>query len=172
MNALSGSPYTQNLLLQTLPEARKQDFLHGLEIVRMLLGLEVVRVEAPLEFVYFPVSCLLSVVSLVRDGQTVETMMVGRRGMACIESLMDVTRASSTLVVQISGQAFRMPVSQFSEFLDSGLRAHFAPFAFTWLRTAALTSGCLVFHHSDMRLARWLLVVLDSMMSDEFPLTH
>ena len=29
-----------------------------------------------------------------------------------------------------------------------------------------------MFHHSDMRLARWLLVVQDSIMADEFPLTH
>ena len=110
MNVLSGNPYTQNVLLQTLPDARKADFLPELELVDMPLGLEVVRVEAALDYAYFPVSCLLSVVSLVRDGQTVETMMVGRRGLACIESLIDVTKASSTLVVQISGQAFRMPL--------------------------------------------------------------
>jgi CRP-like cAMP-binding protein len=172
LNQTESNPYNQNDLLRLLPRDAKEAFLKALDLVKMPLGEEVVRADGPLQYVHFPIDCLLSVVSQVSDGKTVETMMIGLDGLACIESLLDIPRASSTVVVQVAGQAFRMPARQFSAFLNEGLRSHFAPYAFTWLRTAALTSGCLAFHQSDKRLARWLLVVMDSLKSDHFAITH
>jgi len=172
MNISQVNPYLANDLLRTLgPEVGSQLF-PKLELVTLKVGDEIFRPGDALEHVYFPVDCLLSVVSQVSDGKTVEATMVGINGLAPIDILVGIKQATSTLVVQISGRALRVPTKLFEEQLNPRLRELLAPFAFNWFRTSLQTPGCLVYHSSDRRLARWLLTVQDSIRRSDFSLTH
>jgi len=172
MNISQVNLFLANDLLSTLgPEVGSQLF-PSLELVNLQVGHEIAMPGDALEHVYFPIDCLLSVVSQVSDGKTVEATMVGANGLAPIDSLLGIRQATSALVVQISGRALRIPIKLFEDHLDARLRELLAPFAFTWQRTSAQTPGCLVYHSSDKRLARWLLTVQDCIKRSEFSLTH
>jgi len=172
MNTSVTNPFLANDLLRTLGPEFGQQLFPKLELVTLKVGDQVTGIGDALEFVYFPVDCLLSVVSQVADGKTVEATMVGVNGLAPVDLLVGIKQATSTLVVQISGRALRIPAKLFEEHLDARLRELLAPFAFNWLRTSLQTPGCLVYHSSDRRLARWLLTVQDSIKRSEFSLTH
>src|SRR4051812_22507109 len=122
MNISITNPFLANDLLRALGPRVGPQLFPRLELVNLRVATEIVRLGDAIEHVYFPVDCLLSVVSQLSDGKTVESTMVGANGMAPIDSLLNIRQATSTLVVQIGGRALRIHAELFEKQLDSRLR--------------------------------------------------
>jgi CRP-like cAMP-binding protein len=126
-----------------------------------------------IEFVYFPTSCLVSMVVALESGSTVEAATVGSDGFVGVSAFLGMNDADITAFVQIEGEAFRLEIAEFRRLLgDSGVRAACGSFAAKTLATIAQSTACIAFHPVQERLARWLLLVRDSTERDEFALTQ
>ncbi|HKV84537.1 MAG TPA: Crp/Fnr family transcriptional regulator [Ktedonobacterales bacterium] len=125
-------------------------------------------------FVYFPVTAILSVVSVLADGASAEVGLVGSEGMAGLPAFLGATSEPFEVVVQVKGAAYRLP----AQFIRDEAH-HFDPFQDLLLRyTQAFMSqiaqgiACRGRHTVRQRLARWILMLRDAGESDRIRVTH
>src|SRR5437762_11429317 len=87
-------------------------------VTEVSLKSQQVLVEAATEArdVYFPETSVLSVVAQVADGQSVAAAVIGNEGMAGLSVFQ--TNPSLRTVVQIGGNAVKMPSAAFIDYFD------------------------------------------------------
>jgi hypothetical protein len=69
-----------NILLSLLPTEEREALRLDLEALDVAVRHEVFRADHPIEHVYFPESCVISVHTKMQDGVAVEIVTVGREG--------------------------------------------------------------------------------------------
>jgi len=95
----------RNRLLAGLPPADLASLAPQLSAVTMKDGDILQEPDTPIDEVYFPVSGLVSLVTVMRAGEIVETAMVGREGAVGSFAGLIVANAPARAIVQISGTA-------------------------------------------------------------------
>jgi len=123
---------------------------------------------------YFPSLGLISVVAAMKDGHRAEVATVGREGMAGLPLFLGSTMSLYEIVSQVAGHGLRMPAATFTAELARSAALRTRLLHYSELRMAMLgqTAACNATHRIVARLARWLLLSLDSVDSDTFVLTH
>ena len=165
----------KNELLAALPRGAYLRLLPHLESVSLPLGTGLYNSGESIEHVYFPEDALISLVTHMRDGATVEVGLIGRDGMVGIPVLLGDDIAFEAAVVQIAGSALRMPSVAFKEALKKGrnpLLTRLLLYTRVLMKQVAQTAACNSRHTIEKRLARWLLMCHDRVESDEIPLTQ
>lgn len=165
---------TGNRLLDHLPRAERDPLLAGAETVRMRRGEEVCEQGVRIPDAYFPTSGVVSVVVRMEDGKHVEAATIGNEGMVGMSVLLGLDFNPFTVIVQVPGEAYRVPAEVFVEVLDSGealdrLARRYAAFR---LGQAGQTIACNALHSVEERTCRWLLMAHDRAGRDEFLMTH
>src|ERR1700739_2409583 len=124
--------------------------------------------------VYFPIDCLISLLTAVDKRRTLEVGMVGNEGMAGMPFILGMGVSGVRALVQGGGRALRMPAAPFRIEFDRNQPLRQALFRYTYALMAQIsqTAACNRFHEAEERLPRWLLMTRDRVASDEFPLTH
>ena len=165
----------KNELLAALPRAAYLRLLPQLEPVSLPLGTGLYNSGESIEHVYFPEGALISLVTHMRDGATVEVGLIGRDGMVGIPVLLGDDIAFEAAVVQIAGDALRMPSVSFKELIkgrSSSLLTRLLLYTRVLMKQVAQTAACNGRHTAEKRLARWLLMCHDRVESDELALTQ
>jgi CRP-like cAMP-binding protein len=128
----------------------------------------------PIRHVYFPIDCLISLLTAVDKRRTLEVGMVGNEGMAGMPFILGVGVSGVRAIVQGSGNALRMASAPFRVEFDRNPSLQDALYRYTYALMAQIsqTAACNRFHDAEPRLARWLLMTRDRVKSDEFRLTH
>ena len=67
-----------------------------------------------IQHVFFPLSGMISILSVMQDGKAVETSVVGRKGVLGAQCGLGISHAYSRAVVQIAGGAVRIGGAQFT----------------------------------------------------------
>ena len=167
------SPH-QNLLLNALPSADFERIATHLEPIPMKLGEVLYESGDKLRHVYFPTTCIMSLLYVMEDGDSAEIAVVGNEGILGISLFMGGDTTPSRAVVQSAGHAYRLR----SELLKSEFE-RFGPTMHLLLRyTQALitqmsqTAVCNRHHSVDQQLCRWLLLSLDRLQSNELSMTQ
>ncbi len=163
-----------NSILAGLPAFDRERILENTELRSLPAGRVIADAEQPIGEIYFPVTAVLSVLSIMVDGSGVETAVIGHEGMSPLNAFHGVDVAAEQVVVQVPGDArvmrrtaFDLALADVPE-LRSALH-HFSQALFTF---ASQTSGCNSKHSVVQRCARWLLATHDRVPDDEFELTH
>ena len=165
----------RNELLAALPRAAYLRLLPHLESVALPLGTGLYNSGESIEHVYFPEDSLISLITHMRDGATVEVGLIGRDGMVGIPVLLGDDIAFEAAVVQIAGTALRMPSASFKEVIkgrSSSLLTRLLLYTRVLMKQVAQTAACNGRHTAEKRLARWLLMCHDRAESDELVLTQ
>ncbi|MFN6568589.1 Crp/Fnr family transcriptional regulator [Dendronalium sp. ChiSLP03b] len=165
---------TQNRLLAKLPNDELERLHPHLEIVSLSLGQTIILPNEPISFIYFPVNSLLSLVTVMEDGSTVESGCIGREGMAGLPILLDATTTPMQTLVQIPGQAVRIKASILKEVFDTGgtLQKLLFRYIHTIIVLGSQSTACNRLHHIEARLCRWLLMSSDGVGSQSLSLTQ
>ncbi len=124
--------------------------------------------------VWFPLSGVVSLMTVLPEDKMVETAAIGREGLVGVTCGPMNARASSRAIAQIEGSAACCPGDVFSEALGKSERMRTALSKFTESLFAQVqqTAACNAQHRLDERLARWLLTLHDRASSDRFDLTQ
>ena len=165
----------KNLILAGLPRKEYAGLLSDLESVSLSPGEKLYRSGDVIEYVYFPGDGLVSLVTHMNDGTTVEVGIIGRDGMVGIPVLLGNDIAFEEAVVQIEGNALRMRSEVFKEGLKSNhnpLLTQLLLYTRSLMKQVGRTAACNRIHSVEERLSRWLLMCHDRMESDELPLTQ
>jgi CRP-like cAMP-binding protein len=131
------------------------------------------RPDDRLDYVYFPINSIVSLLTDLSDGSGMEVGLVGREGMVGISVILGGSE-TKVATVQASGAALKLSVAQLqTEFSRAGMLQK-ALLRYTHALMAQISQSvvCNARHQVDGRLARWLLMYHDRLEQDEFELTH
>jgi CRP-like cAMP-binding protein len=101
------SPH-QNHLLDALPTSDYERVASHLELIPMGLGDALYESGAPLSYVYFPTTSIVSLLYVMEDGASAEIAIVGNEGVLGISLFMGGDTTPSRAVVQSAGHGFRL----------------------------------------------------------------
>jgi len=165
---------TTNRVLASIP-AQEYKRLHAhLEPIDLNFGEVLYEPGTAIGYVYFPVDCLISLLTAVDKRRTLEVGMVGNEGMAGMPFILGMGVSGVRAIVQGAGNALRMASTPFRIEFKRNLPLQEALYRYTYALMAQIsqTAACNRFHDAEARLSRWLLMTRDRVGSDEFLLTH
>jgi CRP-like cAMP-binding protein len=164
----------KNRLLACLPDADRARLAPHLEAVPMKLGQVVYEAGDTLEYAYFPIDCIVSLLYVMRDGDSAETAMVGNEGIVGISLFMGGEATTGRAVVQSDGQAFRLKAPfLMEEFKRSGALQHLLlRYTQALLAQTTQTAACNKHHSVPQQLSRWLLLGLDRLPDNKLMMTQ
>jgi CRP-like cAMP-binding protein len=145
-----------------------------LELVTLKFGQVLYEPGKEIRHVYFPIDCLISLLTAVDKRRTLEVGMVGNEGMAGMPFILGIGISGVRAIVQGGGDALRMAAGPFRIEFDRNRPLQEALFRYTYALMAQVsqTAACNRFHEAEQRLSRWLLMTRDRVGADEFLLTH
>ncbi|MEJ0099401.1 MAG: Crp/Fnr family transcriptional regulator [Pseudomonadota bacterium] len=165
---------TTNRILGSLPARDLLRLNRQLEPVQLVFGQVLYEPGKAIRQVYFPLDCLVSLLTAVDRKRTLEVGMVGNEGMAGMPFILGVGIAGVRALVQGAGHALRMAAGPFRTEFDRMPALQQALYRYTYALMAQVsqTAACNRFHEAEQRLSRWLLMTRDRVGADEFPLTQ
>ena len=98
----------QNSLLGALPDTDYLRLLPELKPISMQLGEVLYEAGGQLAHVYFPTTSIVSLLYVMKNGESAEIAIAGNEGLVGIALIMGGETTPSRAVVQCAGQAFRM----------------------------------------------------------------
>lgn len=163
-----------NRILASIPVSGLRRLSVHLEPVTLDFGEVLYEPGKLISHVYFPLDCLISLLTAVDKRRTLEVGMVGREGMAGMPYVLGMGVSGVRAIVQGRGRAVRMRSSAFHTEFQRNKPLQEALYRYTYALMAQIsqTAACNRFHDAEARLARWLLMTRDRVGSDEFRLTH
>jgi CRP-like cAMP-binding protein len=173
MPAVKSEPIT-NSVLAALPHKLSQQLIAGLQPVTLRFGDVLYEPGDRINEVYFPLNCVVSLLTLVQGRLALEVGLVGREGMVGIPLALGVGVSPVRALVQGEGAALKMSAARFRKVLAASapLRAELYLYTNALMAQVTQTAACNRFHHVEARLARWLLMTRDRAQSAELRLTQ
>src|SRR5262245_44605087 len=163
-----------NFLLRSLPREDYDDLLVSMERIRVEPEQLIYRQDEPIEYVYFPLTAMLSWIATTQAGERVEVGVVGWEGMVGIPELLGYEISPYGVEVELPGEVLRIRAADFKKHFERLQSIHSLLFRYTYtaLVQLAQSSACGRFHPIESRLSRWLLTAHDRTDSDELLLTQ
>lgn len=127
-----------------------------------------------IEFVYFPLNCVVSNLGIIEDGTTLETSMVGSEGFVGISAILGSGFSQQWSWVLTSGEAVQVKASKLDKLFvrnEPALRRLLR--CYRSLVTQTSQRGiCNAKHTLLERLSCWLLMIHDRVGGDDLRLTQ
>jgi CRP-like cAMP-binding protein len=167
------SPH-QNHLLDALPGTDYDRIASHLELIPMKLGDVLYESGDQLKHVYFPTTCIISLLYVMEDGASAEIAIVGNEGLLGISLFMGGDTTPSRAMVQSGGHAYRLKAGLLKdEFGRFGPTMHLLlRYTQALITQMAQTAVCNRHHSVDQQLCRWLLLSLDRLQSNQLSMTQ
>lgn len=164
----------KNSLLASLPWEEYERLQPYLEQVSLDFKLELYQPNRPIEYVYFPLEGVCSLLSVTSEGDLIEVATVGNEGMVGLPVFLGVRQIPGVAMCQVTGNALRMRAEDLQTQVSPGTalydRLHrYTQALFNFISQSAL---CNRVHSIEQRCCRWLLLTRDRVDTDVFPLTH
>jgi CRP-like cAMP-binding protein len=164
----------RNKILMLLPPNELSAIEERSEVVEVKSKQLLFQPGEKLEYVHFPENCVISLVTVMKDGDQVEAMTVGSDGFAEVAVFHGVETSSNKGIGQITGTARRLSIKDFRDLVEecSGLHRLLHRYAEFVFETVAQSAACNRLHVIEQRCARWLLMSEDRVGRNRFDLTQ
>jgi len=164
----------RNRILASLPADEFAEIAPLLEPVGLEVGDRLYDEDDVIRRVHFIEGGLLSLLSTLEDGTSIEVGALGSEGLGGLSILLGAERAAHTALVQIGGTALRVRAERAHEafrrlpvFREKTLR-----YTRMLMSQISQTAACNTLHTVEERLARWLLMCRRRVESDRLELTQ
>lgn len=170
---IEGNP-VRNELLMDLPPPESDSIFSQLTFIELRARDLLQQSEVPIKYAYFVDSGMVSILSVLSDGKSVEVGVCGKEGCTAWPLAVGFRTSDTEAVVQVAGTAFRVSGQALSKVLrqcpvlERRIQQHGQRMSLQGAQVAA----CNRLHEVDERLARWLLMTQDRIGGDRVPLTH
>lgn len=163
-----------NHLLHSLPAEVYAHLQPFLEQVPLSFKKVLYEENVPISHVYFPLTGVCSMLTIMQDGTAIEVATVGNEGMIGLPIFLGGDTIPGQAIVQIPGDALRMSSAQFREAVkrQEPLRSQLERYTQALFVLVAQSAACNRVHDIAQRCARWLLMTQDRVGNDQFPLTQ
>jgi CRP-like cAMP-binding protein len=167
-------PIGENRLLKLLGADDFAALQPSLKHVTMVRGTVLHPPARPIEHIYFPLSGMVSLLAVMKNGDLIETGIVGREGVVGASIASNGPYAFGQATVQIAGEAWQIKSDAFLKEFNGRERFRLAinRFQSVIFLQAQQSAACHALHSVEARLCRWLLQSQDVIESDTIPLTQ
>ena len=164
----------ENRLLAAIPSEVKARLEPNLERVSLPFKEVLYESRELIEYVYFPIHGVISLLTIVEECILAEVGLVGNEGMVGLSVFLGIEATPFKAIVQVPGEAMRMKADVFKDLVnaDSPLYSLLLPYTHALMFQIAQSAACNSYHSVEKRCCRWLLTVRGRVHSDQFPLTH
>lgn len=164
----------RNRLLAALPRKELNRILPDTETVLLSLAEVLYETNQAIRHVYFPLDCVVSLLSSETNRSTLEVGVVGNEGMAGLGAFLGIKTSRYRAIVQGEGTALRMEATALRRHAaeNPSLQVLLKLYTHALLVHISLTTVCNQFHPTEARLARWLLAMRDRLGKNEFQMTQ
>lgn len=164
----------QNRILRSLtPDgyARLQD---DLDLVHLERGQVLYEPGDTSGYVYFPITCIVSLVFTTQKGGTAELATIGNEGLVGLPFVLGGQTTTHQVVVLSAGAAYRLKVEVFRWELEQSGEFQQLALRFMQALMTRMAQGivCNRFHTVDQQLCRLLLAKLDRLPDNKLNLTQ
>ena len=163
-----------NEILLGLPAGELDAILPQLTFVDLRTHDVLHEAGEPIKFGYFVNRGMISILTVLTEGKSVEVGLTGKDGFVGLPLLVGFSSGPTQAVVQVAGNAFRIGARAITQtvrqspVLANRLQRYVQVLAMQGTQVAA----CNRLHEVDERLARWLLMCQDRIGSSFVPLTQ
>jgi CRP-like cAMP-binding protein len=163
-----------NHILASLPPEELNCRAGDFELVTLQANQSLFRYGETIDYIFFPLTTVASLLCLLESGQNIEIGLVGREGLIGLPSVIGSTRAIYSAEVLIPGQAIRVRTETMRTCfaLHEGGCQQLMHYSLSLLTQFSQLAACNLCHHIPERVCRWLLLLQDRSAQDEFQLTH
>jgi CRP-like cAMP-binding protein len=163
-----------NKLLSALPRDDFQLLLPNLTTIQFAQGTVLCEPGKEVDQVYFPLSGMVSLVVVMRDGKAIETATVGREGVVGAMSGLGLHTSWVRAIAQLPTFASRISSPQLRKAATSSKPISDLCIRYNevLLGQARITAACNALHQVEARFCRWLLQTRDRPESDTIMLTQ
>jgi CRP-like cAMP-binding protein len=163
-----------NKILASLPAEEFAELAPLLVRVGHETGDRLYDEDEVIRHVHFIESGLLSLLSMLEDGTTIEVGALGREGVGGLSLLLGAEKAAHTALAQAAGTSLRMRAEHAREAFTRlpAFQAGMLRYTRMLMSQISQTAACNTLHTVEERLARWLLMCRRRLESDRLPLTQ
>jgi CRP-like cAMP-binding protein len=171
--AISERVLHQNAILIGLDEPQIKVVTSGGTLVNLKVREEIYQPSERIDYVFFPIDCVISVVTRMKDGHQIEIGTIGREGVSAIPLLLGAKSSLNESYCQVPGKAIKLDAksfrsltanTKFQKLLDRYVQAY--------VNMLGQLAACNRLHGVYQRCARWLLMTQDRVDKTEIRLTH
>jgi CRP-like cAMP-binding protein len=161
-------------VLQHLPDDVRRRLEARAQRVSLHLDQVLFWPDEPIESVYFPIDSVVSLLTVLGEGEVVEAGIVGHEGVVGLPLFLGATLTHARAVCQVADGAWKLPAVAFLEESrrEGPLRDRLLCYTQTLFQQVGQTSGCNRVHAVEERCARWLLMLRDRLPGERFHLTQ
>jgi CRP-like cAMP-binding protein len=163
-----------NKLLRLLEEAAYQRLAPKLRPATLRARDTLYKPGQPIHTVYFPDTAVICQMTVMKNGDTLETATVGLEGASWISASIGAPSMPCETVVAIGGDAHALDIDALDREMKEN--AHFrdvlTQYSHALLIHSMRMTGCTGLHSLEQRCARWILETLDRVSADRFSITH
>ncbi|HXM67660.1 MAG TPA: Crp/Fnr family transcriptional regulator [Candidatus Acidoferrum sp.] len=172
---IEGNPVRNELLLG-LPSLECDAIFSELTFVQLRTHDVLQETEELIKYAYFVDSGMVSILSVMQDGKSVEVGLTGKEGCTALQLVAGFKTSDTRALVQIAGTAFRLSGQNLLKVLRQCpvLARRIQQYGLFLAMQGSQVAACNRLHEVDERLARWLLMSHDRVGGDGniVPLTH
>jgi CRP-like cAMP-binding protein len=159
-----------NRLLSALSAADYQRLVPHLELVHLRMKHVAYEPEQPIEYAYFPLTGLASMVTIMQSGKTIEVATIGNEGMIGLPLFLGVDRTAGKAYTQVPGDSLRIKAEVFQKEVSrqGGLARMLQLYTQALMVQISQAMACNSIHPIEQRTARWLLMTHDRVAAARF----
>lgn len=163
-----------NRLLDSLPAGDAALLKPHLKTIAMVQGASLQEQGEQIGHIYFPHNGMISLLAVMKQGNSVEIATVGREGAIGAMAGFGPRHAFTRALVQVDCAVSRITTGHFQDAMkkSAALRETVARFNEGLLAQVQQTAACNALHNLEQRLCRWLLQTHDRTSGEIIALTH
>jgi CRP-like cAMP-binding protein len=164
----------KNALLAHLSSETIADFSRHLEPVQFDLKWVLYEPGQRMQHAYFPEAGMVSVVSIMDDGSSIEVGTIGREGMTGASILLTADRVPYQYYIQMAGDGYCIKAAALKAEAEQNdeLRTLIFRYQAASLTQTMQAAACNGLHSIQQRCCRWILMCQDRVDSEIVLLTH
>jgi CRP-like cAMP-binding protein len=176
LNEPTISPDTEclNRLLSSLDPAGRQRVGQKIERVTLEAQQVLYRQNERITDIYFPENCVVGMLTVMKNGATIESATVGFEGASWISASFRSPAMPCQTMVVISGEANKIPANVIEKEIreNGGFHNTLSHYSHVLLVQTLRSTACNGLHDMQQRCARWMLGTLDRTGVENFAITH
>jgi CRP-like cAMP-binding protein len=129
---------------------------------------------AAIDRIYFPETAVLCMLTVMRNGDTIEAVTVGHEGASWVSASVGAPRMPCQTVVAVAGTAAWLAFDDLGDELKENhhFRDVLTKYSHALLVHSMRTAACNGLHSLRERCARWMLTTVDRVDENTFHITH
>jgi CRP-like cAMP-binding protein len=164
----------RNVVLSRLSVEGLERLRPHLRPVELKIRQPIFQPNRPIKEAYFVETGMISVVSVMEDGRSIEVGTIGREGVAGAVALLGAKSVPYQYYVQIAGHGHRVDVAVLKDLVirDNEFRDWICRCQVLFQTQTMQSAACNGLHSVTQRCCRWLLMSQDRINGAAVPLTH